>query len=146
MTLAIDAIQGIQGAGSVHKLAEVAKPSPVPSTPALSNEVLANRFEALVRPPDAAQRPTLASPAAEPEGSGPTAIGRMLDAQEGFLKQTIHDTEVFTRNVHLYSADQIAAAGHMIAQKTAFGAISLNASMAVAQSSNKSVQSLLKNQ
>jgi type III secretion inner rod protein HrpB2 len=132
MTLPIDAI------GAVQHLAEVAKASP----PTVATDQLAARFESMLKPADAPQRP---SQAAAPEES-PNAISRALDTQEAYLKQTIQDTDAFAKNIHLYSSNEIAAVGHMLAQKTAFGAIALNASMAVAQSSNKSLQSLLKNQ
>lgn len=140
MTVPIEAVTAVQGAAD----AAAAKPATPPVT-----EAMTERFSALMNPADAPQRPAAHAMHAAPpaaEDGGPNAIGRALEAQENYLDKTFAQSDEMARNGHLYTKEELFQANLTLMQKMQFATLHLNVTTAIAQSSNKGLQTLMKNQ
>jgi hypothetical protein len=131
MTTPIEAIGAVQGA--------LAAPTAT-AAPSVSNEAATQRFASLMRPADAPLRP---SPAAD---DGPNAITQAVSTQEEQVRRTFDDSRHFARNMHNYDMVDVLIEGDKFKNKLAIATLSLSAVQGVAQSTNKGLTTLLKNQ
>lgn len=137
MTVPIEAVTAVQGAAE----ATAAKPVAPPVT-----EAMTERFSALMNPADAPQRPAAHAVPPAAEDGGTNAIGRALEAQENYLNKTFAESDALARDGHLLTKEELFQANLSLMQKMQFATLHLNVTTAVAQSSNKGLQTLMKNQ
>lgn len=131
MTTPIDPIAAVQGA-----LAAPAATAP----PSVNSEAATQRFASLMSPADAPVRP---SPAVH---DGPNAITEAISTQEDSIRQTFDDSRYMARHGHEYElADVVAFSEHNMKQLS-MATLSLGMIQAAAQSTNKGLTTLLKNQ
>ena len=136
MTIATLATVAITPVDSVLKAAQKSVPSPV-------TEQLTSKFEAMMQAPKAEQ--VRAAQAAQAP-SGPNAITQMVDKQQVLLQKSFADAEAFTANAGNLSMQEVAAQSMKLSQDLTMANFKLQSVTAVAQGSNKSLQTLLKNQ
>ena len=130
MTVPISAVT------SVESVIEAAHKST--SNPA--TEQLTQKFAALMQTPAGAEVAPVV-PAAEPN-----SLMRVLEAQESMLKQTVADMNDFQAHSHEMSIGEASAEQTRLTLELAVSSVHFTFGSQVASESNKSLQTLLKNQ
>jgi type III secretion system HrpB2-like protein len=106
-------------------------------------EQLTSKFEALMQAPKAEQANAARVASA---ASGPNAVTQLVDKQQALMQKSFHDVEAFTANAGNLSMQEVAAHSMKLSHDLAMANFHLQSTTAVAQGSNKSLQTLLKNQ
>jgi type III secretion system HrpB2-like protein len=132
MTIAHVAIAPVD---AVLKAAQKSVPSPAMAQ-------LTSKFEAMMQAPKAEQ--ASAAQAAQAT-SGPNAATQLVDKQEALMKKSFSDVEAFTANAGDMSMQEVVAQSMKLSRDMTMANFSLQSTTAVAQGSNKSLQTLLKN-
>jgi type III secretion system HrpB2-like protein len=130
MTAAISAIASVE---SVVEAAQKSVNSP-------ATEQLSDKFAALMQTPGAAHAAPPMSPAE------PNSLLNVMEAQEAMFKQTVADLNAFQHNADKMSANEAAAEQMRLTMELAVSSVHFQFGSQVAQDSNKSLQTLLKNQ
>jgi type III secretion inner rod protein HrpB2 len=118
---------------SVLKAAQESATSP-------AMEQLTSKFEAMMQTPKAEQAQAAQAP------TGPNAITQLVDKQQSLLQKSFADVEAFTANASNMSMQDVAAQSMKLSHDMTMANFNLQSTTAVAQGSNKSLQTLLKNQ
>jgi type III secretion system HrpB2-like protein len=131
MTTAIEPISAVEGALAA------ARPEAVRAV----NEQAATRFASLMETNGSPQRPLPVQAADEPN-----AIGKMLSTQEDRVRLMFEDSHRLGHEAKSHDVVDVIIEGERIARQFSVATMSLNITSALAQGSNKGLQTLLKNQ
>jgi type III secretion system HrpB2-like protein len=142
MTIATLATVAIAPVDSVLKAAQKSVTSP-------ATEQLTSKFEAMMQAPRAEQvwsAQAANAPQAPQAPAGPNAITQLVDKQQSLLQKSFADAEAFAANASNLSMQEVAAQSMKLSHDMTMANFNLQSITAVAQGSNKSLQTLLKNQ
>jgi type III secretion inner rod protein HrpB2 len=135
-TVASVASAAIAPVDSVLKAAQKSVPSP-------AMDQLTNKFQAMMQAPKAEQAQAALAAQAP---SGPNAITQLVDKQQALMQKSFADVEAFTANASNLTMQEVAAQSMKLSHDMTMANFNLQSTTAVAQGSNKSLQTLLKNQ
>jgi type III secretion inner rod protein HrpB2 len=102
-------------------------------------EQLTQKFESMMQRPQP-------DPAALQVQQGPNAITEVVNKQEALMRKSFEDVQTFTDNAASLSMNEMLAQSMKISRDMTLANFSLQTTTAVAQGTNKSLQTLLKNQ
>jgi type III secretion system HrpB2-like protein len=139
MTIATLATVAIAPVDSVLKAAQKSVTSP-------ATEQLTSKFEAMMQAPKAEQLRTAQAANAPQAPAGPNAITQLVDKQQSLMQKSFSDAQAFTANASNLSMQEVAAQSMKLSHDMTMANFNLQSITAVAQGSNKSLQTLLKNQ
>jgi type III secretion inner rod protein HrpB2 len=110
------------------------------SVPSPAMEQLTQKFESMMKAPQADM-----AGAAQPS-QGPNTLTEVVNKQEALMHKAFEDVETFAANADKMSMNEVAAQSMKLSRDMAMANFALQSTTAVAQGSNKSLQTLLKNQ
>jgi type III secretion system HrpB2-like protein len=131
MTSPIEPIAAVQNAFATAK----------PEAIRAANESAAMRFGALMDLSASPQRPAPVQAVNEP-----SVIGEMMSTQEGRVRQMFKDAHRLGHEASSHDLVDLVIEGDRISRQFSVATMSLNVTSALAQSCNKGLQTLLKNQ
>ena len=135
----MSAIEAVGSIEQVLKFARTQKDLPV-------DDALGQKFAGLMQPAsgsDASTRPDFHTPAA---GHGANAVTDVMAKHEAAMRVTFDDAHAVAANASSMSMSQLVAANIEVSQRMAIANVGMQSVTAMGQSTNKSLQSLLKNQ
>lgn len=107
-----------------------------------ATQALSEKFEALMKPgPGTEHRPeSLAS------GNAGNSVTDVMSKKEAMLNEVFADAQTFSANASTMSMNELMAANMDLSRRMAMANVGIQSVTALGQSTNKSLQSLLKNQ
>jgi type III secretion inner rod protein HrpB2 len=136
----VEPVAAIAAAGPVAPLSGPGPAQPLsPTAPGgPSIEELTNRFRAMMDAPDPVER--------TPSGPNESLLTHMMANGEEFLRHTHEKVAELRAQSPYMSPQEFVAASIEVSNSASIGAFRLQAATSVASGTNKSMQSLLKNQ
>lgn len=132
-------IEGIKAVEQVLKLARTPHESPL-------TQALSEKFEAMMKPgAGAEQRPESLERSHESD-HGVNAVTDVMSKNEALMSAAFDDAKVFSANAASMSMNDLMAANMDLSRRMAMANVGMQSVTALGQSTNKSLQSLLKNQ
>jgi hypothetical protein len=133
----MSSIEAIGAVDQVLKLARTPNESAATATQALSE-----KFEALMKPgPGTEQKPE-----SLPIGNGVNSVTDVMSKKEAMLNELFADTQVDRDNASAMSMNELMLANMDLSRRMAIANVGMQSVTALGQNTNKSLQSLLKNQ
>jgi hypothetical protein len=134
-------IEAISAVENVLKLASA--PQDFPTTEAMSQ-----KFESLMKPSAGAEHGHDAHAHANAEDStqGMSAITDVLSKKEALMNEAFADAKTFSAEASSMSMNELMSANMDLSRRMTMASVGMQSVTALGQSSNKSLQSLLKNQ
>lgn len=128
----------IEAIGAFDQMSQLARSPNGPD----ATQALAEKFEALMKPgPGTEHRPeSLAS------GNAANSVTDVMSKKEAMLNEVFADAQTFTANAPNMSMNELMAANMDLSRRMAMANVGMQSVTALGQSTNKSLQSLLKNQ
>jgi len=139
MTSPIDAIASLAAASQMAPVSTQAlQPSAQVNTYNPSMEELTQRFDSMMKAPHSADRP--------PSGPQESMLTHMMANGEEFMKQTHERVAELRAQSPYMTPNELVAASIEVSEAASIGAFRMQVATTIASGTNKSVQSLLKNQ
>jgi hypothetical protein len=135
----MNAIEAVSSIEQVLKSARVQKDLPV-------DDALAQKFASLMQPvsgADASTRPDFHAPAV---GHGTNAVTDVMAKHEAAMRCAFDDAHAVAANASSMSMNELVAANIDVSQRMVMANVGMQSVTAMGQTTNKSLQSLLKNQ
>ena len=135
----MSAIEAVGSIDQVLKLARTQKDRPV-------DDALAQKFASLMQPAPGAElsaRPDFHAPDV---GNGTSAVTDVMAKQEAVMRDAFADAHSVAANASSMSMSELVAANMDVSRRMALANVGMQSVTALGQSTNKSLQSLLKNQ
>ena len=131
-------MSSIEAIGAVDQVLKLARtPNESAATQALSE-----KFDALMKPgPGTEQRPE-----SLPVGNGVNSVTDVMSKKEAMLSEVFADAQIFRENSSTMSMNELMIANMDLSRRMAMASVGMQSVTALGQSTNKSLQSLLKNQ
>ena len=132
----IEAISAVE-----HVLKQARTPHDSAATQALSE-----KFEALMKPSAGAERRPDVDTATHELDHGVNAVTSVMSKNEALMSAAFDDAQAFSANASSLSMSDLMAANMDLSRRMAMANVGMQSVTALGQSTNKSLQSLLKNQ
>ena len=131
-------MSSIEAVGAVDQVLKFARtPNESAATQALSE-----KFEALMKPGPG----TEARPDSLPIGNGVNSVTEVMSKKEAMLNEVFADAQTLRETSSTMSMNELMVANMDVSRRMAMASVGMQSVTALGQSTNKSLQSLLKNQ
>ncbi len=111
-----------------------------------ATQALSEKFEALMKPGAGAEhRPDFDTATHEPD-HGVNALTNVMSKNEALMSAAFDDAQAFSANASSMSMNDLMAVNMDLSRRMAMANVGMQSVTALGQSTNKSLQSLLKNQ
>jgi hypothetical protein len=131
-------MSSIEAIGAIDQVLKLAR------TPneSVATQALSEKFDALMKPgPGTEQRPE-----SLPIGNGVNSVTDVMSKKEAMLNQVFADAQTFKASASTMSMNELMVANMDLSRRMAMASVGMQSVTALGQSTNKSLQSLLKNQ